>query len=136
MTTKLVKIARSATLTMAFAILALQACASERTKTFNGNADQVFQAALRVARENQGVSKLSESKKSFRFKTAPSMETLGYNCDVSVRSVDQTRAKLTIIFHLKIPFQLKQHEEPDRISDQFFARVQQELEKTELKNGT
>jgi hypothetical protein len=112
------------------AMLALPAAteAKPKSRIFDASPQAVFEAAYKVAREHHTVSYVDEKNWLITFHTGTSFSSWGFNCNASVEPVEEGKARLTINVQ-KTEKQLFAWGAGDRLADDFFNWVRQELEK-------
>jgi hypothetical protein len=105
----------------------LPAFAKPKRKEYDNSAAQVFDAALRTARERHVVTYVDEKRLMFTFETGRSPLSSGFVANASVEA--ETEAKCALLINV-------QHKESgdgfsfnagDRMADQFYAQVSEEL---------
>src|SRR5262249_30780704 len=77
-------------------LLTLSAYAKPKKKTYNNSADQVFQAALRTARERHVVTFVDEKTLMVTFETGRSFTSEGFVANASVEPEGEAKATLII----------------------------------------
>jgi hypothetical protein len=107
-------------------LLPICAQAKPKKKIYNNSADQVFEAALRTARERHVVTYVSEKMLMFTFETGKSFTSEGFVANASVEPEGEDRATLIINVQHKKPGQLS-FDAGGRMSDKFYEQVTQEL---------
>lgn len=112
-------------LVMIFA-LPLPAFAKPKKKTYNNAAQDVFNAALRTARERQVVTFVDEKNLLFTFDTGETMMCDGFVANASVEPVGNNKSTLTINVQKKENCGLAWGA-GDRMAVKFFEQVTEEL---------
>jgi hypothetical protein len=111
-----------------FAIVALLlsvcAQAEPKKKTYNNSSDQVFNAALRTARERHVVTYVDEKTLMFTFETGRSLTSKGFVANASVEPEGDSKATLIINVQTKDGFSWGAG---DRMTDKFYQQVGDEL---------
>jgi hypothetical protein len=112
--------------TLVFAVLLVllncgAADAKPRRQTYNATAQQVFDAAYKVARENHRVNFTDERNLTFEFHTGTSMSSWGFDCNASVEST-KDGAELVINIQ-KTQGQVLAWGGGDRMAEKFFKMV-------------
>lgn len=102
--------------------------AKPKTKVYNNTSSQVFDAALRTARERHVVTFTDENNLMFTFQTGASALSFGFIANASVQS-EGDKAKLVINVQHKndgkdVSFSFNAG---DRMADKFFQQVEEEL---------
>ena len=103
--------------------------AKPKKKTFNNSASEVFQAALRTARERYVVSYVDEKNLMLTFETGVSAFSYGFNANASVEPEAENRASLLINVQKKNvgkTFTIAAGA-GGRMADDFFKQVEEEL---------
>lgn len=113
----------SFTLVLIF-LLAISAYAKPKKKTYNNSADQVFQAALRTARERHVVTFVDAKTLMVTFETGRSFASEGFVANASVEAEAENRATLIINVQNKKGMSWGAG---DRMADKFFQQVSDEL---------
>ena len=119
---------RSASRLIAIATIALLlsafAQAEPKKKAYNNSADQVFNAALRTARERHVVTFVDEKTMMFTFETGRSLTSEGFVANASVEPEADNKATLIINVQTKKGFSWGAG---DRMADKFYQQVGDEL---------
>ncbi|HMF92267.1 MAG TPA: PEGA domain-containing protein [Candidatus Angelobacter sp.] len=105
-------------------LLTLSAYAKPKKKTYNNSADQVFQAALRTARERHVVTFVDEKTLMVTFETGRSFTSEGFVANASVEPEGEAKATLIINVQNKKGMSWGAG---DRMADKFFQQVGDEL---------
>jgi len=105
-------------------LLTLSAYAKPKKKTYNNSADQVFQAALRTARERHVVTFVDEKTLMVTFETGRSFTSEGFVANASVEAEGEAQATLIINVQNKKGMSWGAG---DRMADKFFQQVNDEL---------
>jgi len=105
-------------------VLTLGAYAKPKKKTYNNSADQVFQAALRTARERHVVTYVDEKQLMVTFETGRSFTSEGFVANASVEPEADNRATLILNVQNKKGMSWGAG---DRMADKFFQQVNDEL---------
>ena len=105
-------------------MLPILAQAEPKKKTYNNSADQVFQAALRTARERHVVTFVDEKTMMFTFETGRSVTSEGFVANASVEPEGEDKATLIINVQTKKGFSWGAG---DRMTEKFYAQVADEL---------
>jgi hypothetical protein len=98
--------------------------AKPKEKVFDNSPKQVFDAALRSARERHVVSYVDEAHLMFSFATGRSFSSNGFNCNASVEPLGDGNSKLIINVQNKSGLSMGAG---DRMAEKFFDQVGQEL---------
>jgi len=98
--------------------------AEPKKKTYNNTADQLFQAALRTARERHVVTFVDEKTLMFTFETGRSLTSQGFVANASVEPQGDNQATLIINVQTKQGFSWGAG---DRMADKFYSQVADEL---------
>lgn len=121
---------RSALFVLTLAVmLPVTVFAKPKTKVYNNTPDEVFQAALKTARERHVVTFTDEKNLMFTFQTGTSAFSYGFVANASVDPEGANQAKLTINVQHKndgknASFSFNAG---DRMADKFFEQVGEEL---------
>jgi len=111
--------------TLAFLLLfTASAYAKPKKKTYNNTPDQVFQAALRTARERHVVTYVDTKTLMLTFETGRSLTSQGFVANASVESEGENKATLIINVQNKQGYSWGAG---DRMADKFFDQVGDEL---------
>jgi len=105
-------------------LLPILAQAEPKKKTYNNSADQLFQAALRTARERHVVTFVDEKNLMLTFETGRSMTSEGFVCNASVEPQGEDKATLIVNVQTKKGFSWGAG---DRMADKFYSQVADEL---------
>jgi len=105
-------------------LIALSAYAKPKKKTFNNTPDQVFQAALRTARERHVVTYVDTKTLMMTFETGRSFTSEGFVANASVEPEAENKATLIINVQNKKGMSWGAG---DRMADKFFSQVSDEL---------
>jgi hypothetical protein len=105
-------------------LLSVSAQAEPKKKTYNNSADQVFNAALRTARERHVVTYVDEKTLMFTFETGRSLTSKGFVANASVEPEGDSKATLIINVQTKDGFSWGAG---DRMADKFYQQVGDEL---------
>ena len=70
--------------------------AKPKVKTYSNTADQVFQAALRTAREKHVVTYVDDKHYMLTFETGTSLTSYGFNANASVEDAGEGKSKLIV----------------------------------------
>ena len=98
--------------------------AKPKKKTYNNSADQVFQAALRTARERHVVTYVDTKTLMLTFETGRSLTSQGFVANASVEAEGENKATLIINVQNKQGYSWGAG---DRMADKFFEQVSDEL---------
>jgi len=103
--------------------------AKPKEKAFNNTPQEVFQAALRTARERHVVTFVDEKNLMLTFETGTSGFSYGFNANASVEQMEDGKSKLTISVQKKnvgkdASFSFGAG---DRMADKFFQQVGEAL---------
>jgi hypothetical protein len=112
-----------ATLVLIF-LFTVSAYAKPKKKTYNNSADQVFQAALRTARERHVVTYVDEKTLMVTFETGRSFTSEGFVANASIEPEGENKATLIINVQNKKGMSWGAG---DRMADKFFEQVGDEL---------
>jgi hypothetical protein len=137
-------ISQSVTTAMLVAVLSCSGLfAKPKEKVYNNTPQEVFQAALRTARERHVVTYVNEKNLMLTFETGTSAFSYGFNANASVEQMPDGKSKLIINVQKKnagkdasISFGAG-----NRMADKFFQQVEEELarassQKTAVKPET
>jgi hypothetical protein len=102
-------------------LLSVFAQAEPKKKTYNNSADQVFNAALRTARERHVVTFVDEKTMMFTFETGRSLTSEGFVANASVEPEADNKATLIINVQTKKGFSWGAG---DRMADKFYQQVE------------
>jgi len=104
----------------------LPAFGKPKRKTYNNSAEQVFDAALRTARERHVVTYVDDKHSMFTFETGKSLTSYGFIANASVEAESDSKATLIINVQQKDKkgFSLNAG---DRMADKFYEQVEEEL---------
>ena len=105
-------------------LLSVFAQAEPKKKTYNNSADQVFNAALRTARERHVVTYVDEKTLMFTFETGRSLTSKGFVANASVEPQGDSKATLIINVQTKDGFSWGAG---DRMADKFYTQVGDQL---------
>jgi hypothetical protein len=105
-------------------LLSVSAHAEPKKKIYNNSADQVFNAALRTARERHVVTYVDEKTLMFTFETGRSLTSKGFVANASVEPEGDSKATLIINVQTKDGFSWGAG---DRMADKFYQQVGDEL---------
>jgi hypothetical protein len=105
-------------------LLSVSGYAKPKKKTYNNTPDQVFQAALRTARERHVVTYVDTKTLMMTFETGRSLTSQGFVANASVESEGENKATLIINVQNK---QGMSWGAGDRMADKFFSQVSDEL---------
>jgi len=105
-------------------LLPICAHAEPKKKLYNNSADQVFNAALRTARERHVVTYVDEKTMMFTFETGRSLTSKGFVANASVEPEAENKATLIINVQTKAGFSWGAG---DRMTDKFYEQVGDEL---------
>jgi hypothetical protein len=108
---------------MAFA-LCLPALAKPKKKNYENSATDVFDAALRTARERHVVTYVNEKMLMLTFETGQSLLSEGFVANASVEALADNRCTLIINVQNKKSLSWGAG---DRMADKFFSQVNDEL---------
>src|SRR5438132_9955938 len=116
-------------------LVATGAFGKPKKKTYNNPADEVFNAALRTARERHVVTYVNEKMLMMTFETGKSFTSQGFVANASVEPEGENKATLIINVQNK---QGLSWGAGDRMSDKFFDQVNDTLagdvkQKSDLK---
>ena len=105
-------------------LLTAGAYAKPKKKTYNNTPDQLFQAALRTARERHVVTYVDTKTLMFTFETGRSFTSQGFVANASVEPEGESKATLIINVQNKQGYSWGAG---DRMADKFFDQVNDEL---------
>lgn len=110
-------------------IASLPAIAKPKVKKYNNSPRDVFEAALRTARERHVVTFVDEKNLMFTFETGMSMVSYGFIANASVEADGTDKCKLIINVQDKSTAKGPQFSwgAGGRMADKFFEQVTQEL---------
>jgi hypothetical protein len=108
----------------AVALLPIFAHAEPKKKVYNNSADQVFNAALRTARERHVVTYVDEKTLMFTFETGRSVTSEGFVANAAVEPEGDNKATLIINVQTKKGFSWGAG---SRMTDKFYEQVADEL---------
>jgi hypothetical protein len=106
-------------------IICLPALAKPKKKTYDNSTDDVFNAALRTARERHVVTYVNEKVLMFTFQTGRSFFSKGFVANASVEPQGETQA--TLILNVQTKDGDIAYGAGDRMADKFFVQVAEEL---------
>jgi PEGA domain len=115
---------RFAVIATAALLLPIFVHAEPKKKAYNNSADQVFNAALRTARERHVVTYVDEKSLMFTFETGRSLTSEGFVANASVEPEGDDKATLIINVQTKKGFSWGAG---DRMTDKFYQQVGDEL---------
>ena len=101
--------------------------AKPKKKSFNNTPREVFDAALRTARERHVVSYVDEKNLMMTFQTGVTMLSYGFVANASVESEGDNKATLVINVQHKTIHAGLSFNAGDRMVDKFYEQVQEEL---------
>jgi hypothetical protein len=103
--------------------------AKPKEKVFNNSAQEVFQAALRTARERHVVTYVDEKNLMLTFETGTSALSYGFNANASVEQQSDGKSKLIVNVQKKNAGKNASLAwgAGDRMADKFFDQVEEEL---------
>src|SRR4051812_5352669 len=103
--------------------------AKPKEKLFNNSAQEVFQAALRTARERHVVTYVDEKNLMLTFETGTSALSYGFNANASVEQQSDGKSKLIVNVQKKNAGKNASLAwgAGDRMADKFFDQVEEEL---------
>src|SRR5437763_2285913 len=104
--------------------LCLPALAKPKKKIYDNSATDVFDAALRTARERHVVTYINEKMLMLTFETGQSLVSEGFVANASVEALADNRCTLIINVQNKKGLSLGAG---DRMADKFFSQVNDEL---------
>jgi hypothetical protein len=119
-----VRVASRFAVIAAIVLLPIFAHAEPKKKVYNNSADQVFNAALRTARERHVVTYVDEKTLMFAFETGRSLTSEGFVANASVEPQADNKATLIINVQTKKGFSWGAG---DRMTDKFYQQVADEL---------
>jgi len=119
-----VKVASRLAVIAAIALLPIFAHAEPKKKVYNNPADQVFNAALRTARERHVVTYVDEKTLMFTFETGRSVTSEGFVANAAVEPEGDNKATLIINVQTKKGFSWGAG---SRMTDKFYEQVADEL---------
>jgi len=113
------------------------ACAKPKKKTYNNSPQQVFDAALRTARERHVVTFVDEKNLMLTFETGVSAFSYGFVANASVEPEGDSKATLVINVQHKnngksVSFSLNAG---DRMADQFYQQVDEEIARSPIQKS-
>jgi hypothetical protein len=108
----------------AIVLLPIFAHAEPKKKFYNNSADQVFNAALRTARERHVVTYVDEKTLMFTFETGRSVTSEGFVANAAVEPEGDNKATLIINVQTKKGFSWGAG---SRMTDKFYEQVADEL---------
>jgi len=119
-----VRIASRFAVIATIALLPIFAHAEPKKKVYNNPADQVFNAALRTARERHVVTYVDEKTLMFTFETGRSVTSEGFVANAAVEPEGDNKATLIINVQTKKGFSWGAG---SRMTDKFYEQVADEL---------
>jgi len=119
-----VRVASRFAVIAAIALLPMFAHAEPKKKVYNNPADQVFNAALRTARERHVVTYVDEKTLMFTFETGRSVTSEGFVANAAVEPEGDNKATLIINVQTKKGFSWGAG---SRMTDKFYEQVADEL---------
>lgn len=112
-------------------VLQLAAFAKPKRKEFNNTPKEVFDAALRTARERHVVTYVDEPHLMFTFETGKSIMAEGFIANASVEPKGENKSVIIINVQHKIPMNAGfSFNAGDRMTDKFYSQVAKELART------
>src|SRR5438270_13838877 len=105
-------------------LVATGAFGKPKKKTYNNPADEVFNAALRTARERHVVTYVNEKMLMLTFETGKSFLSEGFVANASVEAMADN--KCTLIINVQSKKGLS-YGAGDRMADKFFSQMNDEL---------
>jgi len=123
------KLKRTASAVLAVVLFCTGLFAKPKEKVFNNTAQDVFQAALRTARERHVVTYVDEKNLMLTFETDTSAFSYGFNANASVEQEADGKSKLILNVQKKNTGQNAGTSwgAGDRMADKFFQQVEEEL---------
>jgi hypothetical protein len=115
---------RFAVIVVVAVLLPMVAHAEPKKKVYNNSPDQVFNAALRTARERHVVTYVDEKTMMFTFETGRSLTSKGFVANASVEPEGDSKSTLIINVQTKDGFSWGAG---DRMADKFYQQVADEL---------
>ena len=109
---------------IAVLLLPVYAHAKPKKKTYNNSTDQLFNAALRTARERHVVTYVNEKMLMFTFETGRSFTSEGFVANASIEPESDNKATLIINVQNKKGLSWGAG---DRMADKFYEQVTEEL---------
>jgi len=106
-------------------VVCIPALAQPKKKTYDNSADDVFNAALRTARERHVVTYVNEKVLMFTFETGHSFFTKGFVANASVEPQGANQA--TLILNVQTKDGDAAWGAGGRMADKFFVQVTEEL---------
>jgi hypothetical protein len=122
----------SAMLFLICVLAPLPILAKPKKRVYNNTPQEVFDAALRTARERQVVTYVDEKNLMIAFETGMSMMSYGFVANASVEPLADGKADLLINVQNKTT-QLMSFNAGDRMADKFFQQVAEELARKSKK---
>ena len=116
-------------LSLLLIFLQVAAFAKPKRKEFNNSPKEVFDAALRTAREKHVVTYVDEPHLMFTFETGVSMLAQGFNANASVEPANDGKSALIINVQHKSTGKSAgfSFNAGDRMADKFYEQVTEEL---------
>jgi hypothetical protein len=107
----------------------IAAYAKPKEKTYNNTPQEVFQAALRTARERHVITYVDEKNLMFTFETGTSALSYGFISNASVEQQPDNKSRLLINVQHKNSGKSASFSfnAGDRMADKFFEQVSEEL---------
>jgi len=120
---------RTASAVLAVVFFCAGLFAKPKEKVFNNTPQDVFQAALRTARERHVVTYVDEKNLMLTFETGTSAFSYGFNANASVEQEADGKSKLILNVQKKNTGQNAgiSWGAGDRMADKFFQQVEEEL---------
>jgi len=106
-------------------LVCLPALAKPKKKTYDNSATDLFEAALRTARERHVITYVNEKVLMFTFQTGHSFFTTGFIANASIEPQGETQA--TLIVNVQTKDGGVAYGAGDRMADKFFQQVTEEL---------
>src|SRR5579864_1771274 len=111
-------------------MLPISAFAKPKEKKYNNSAHDVFEAALKTAREQHVVTYVDEKNLMFTFETGTSLTSYGFVANATIQPAGDNKCTLIINVQKKNAGQNMSFAwgAGDRMADKFFKQVTEELE--------
>jgi len=106
-------------------VVCIPALAKPKKKIYDNSSNDLFNAALRTARERHVVTYINEKMLMFTFETGHSFFTKGFIANASIEPQGETQA--TLILNVQTKDGDAAFGAGDRMADKFFVQVSEEL---------
>jgi len=108
-----------------------------KRKSYNNSAEQVFDAALRTARERHVVTYVDEKHLMFTFETGKSALSYGFVANASVEPESESKSALLVnVQHKNTGKNEMSFNAGDRMANKFYEQVEEELARASSQKTT